>query len=185
MAKPQPALLNMKDSHNSPDQSVVEFSLDSGLLWDFFTYDLYPSPPFLDENGYVEWQGPLTDIFDMSRFPDLKTQTWPEQYAIHCLGDVSPLQFATTPLSMADQTGPANPFQVSPASLATMTPSLPTSSPPETSNQSSSFAPHEERTPSLYSSTSSKTYICSICQPHRSYCKPQLLNLVSQLARLN
>jgi hypothetical protein len=63
-----------------------------------------------------------------------------------------------------------------------LTPSLPTSSPSETSNQSSSLTPHEERIPSPSFSKSSKTYICSICQPHRSYRKLQLLKLVFQLA---
>jgi len=183
VAKPQPALLNMQDSHNSPDQSFVGFSLDSETLWDFFNYDLYSSPPFLDGNGLdLEWQGPLTDSFDMSRFPDLNTQPWLEQYADHCLDDINFLQSATEPLLVADPMGAAHTYQLSPSTIATMTPILSTSSPSETSNESSSLPPHEERTPSSSSSTSSKKYICSTCQPHRSYCKPQILKLVFQLA---
>jgi hypothetical protein len=172
----------MQDSHNFPDQSFVGFSLDSETLWDFFNYDLYSSPPFLDENGLdLEWQGPLTDSFDMSRFPDLNTQPWLEQYADHCLDDINFLQSATEPLLMADQMGAAHTYQLSPTPIATMTPILSTSSPSETSNESP-LPPHEERTPYPSSSTSSKTYICSTCQPHRSYCKHQLLKSVSRMA---
>lgn len=120
----------------------------------------------------------------MSHWPDLNSQSWPGQYAVHCPGDVNPLQFATVPLLIADQLEAAHTYQLSPTPLVTMIPILSISSPSKTSNQSSSPSPHEEKTPSPSSSTSSKTYTCSICQPHRSYCKPQLLKLVFQLAKL-
>jgi hypothetical protein len=183
VAKPQPALFNMEDCHNFPDQSFSGFPLDSGILWDSLDYDLHDSPQFLDENGLdLEWPGQLTNGFDMSHFPNLNTQSWPEQYAASYLGDLNELQSATMPLFMTDQMEVTYLSQLRPAPLATMTPILSTSSPSETTNQSSSLTPHEERTPSPSSSTSSKKYICSICQPHRSYCTPQLLKLVSQLA---
>ncbi|PMD24647.1 hypothetical protein NA56DRAFT_700293 [Hyaloscypha hepaticicola] len=116
----------------------------------------------------------------MSPFPNLSTQSWPEQYAVSCLGDVNSLQSSTIPLSMADQMGAAHTYQLIPTPLATMTPILSTSSTSESSNQSSSLSPHEELTPSPSPSTSSKTYICSTCQPHRSYCTPQLLNVTKR-----